>query len=895
MNLQKLKVPLNDIFNPKEKYTFLCGAGISMGAPTNLPSAREIGSCLISLCAPKEEGAKLLCLDTLRYEMIVEEVQKLFDSNLEFLDYFDLNTQPNIIHDFIATAIIEEHYVITTNFDYMIETALKKLLKPQNHSDIVPVITKQDYSTFQDPDKLIHPQSSSIVFFPYGKKKYPLYKIHGSKKNIITGKNTQESMITTISALGKNREQGKTFAIESFKKPATLNLLKDRTLVVMGYSGSDSFDISPMLKEMLFCKKLVWIDHTNCSTYNAYQVLIKISQNSVENSSKIDTLLEEIAMREMFPVFKIEVTTKDFIQNVLFSQIFNTSTQQSSNLTPPIEIPSFSKWIRTIKPFTHISEVKKFLFAGSLNHKLDQLNSAEQSYSSMWELIKNSQNDELKSHFFNNMGMIYIVKGDYEKGLEYFREALQIDIQLGNLKEKATDLNNIGMIFNFWGNNAKALEYYQEALQIDNQLGNLKGKATRLNNIGEICRNQGDYKKGLEYFREALHIDSQLGNLDGKSTRLGLIGMVYYLMSDFEKALEFYGEALQILNQLGVLKEKSVLLNNMGLVYIVWGDYKAALKVFQESLQISNQLEDLSGISANLSNIGMIFFLRGDYKKSMKFYQEALQINTQLGELAKRSKFLNNIGEIYKEQNDYEKALKYYQEAFQVNTQLEDLAGKANELTNIGTIYNLQGDNVKALKYYREALQINTQLGNLKEKATDFNNIGTLYSKQGDNENALKSYQEALQIDNQIGNLIGKSVDFNNIGEIWRKLGDYEKALKFYQEALQIDTQLGNLKGKAMVLNNIGMTFFLRGDYKKALKLYQEALQIDTRLGNLRGEATRLENIAVLYFQKLNDVSNALKCMQRLLIIYTTLGFSQKIQETHKVVEILKAQKNPSN
>ncbi|KKM03763.1 hypothetical protein LCGC14_1771150, partial [marine sediment metagenome] len=41
-----------DLLSYDEKYTFLAGAGISMDAPTKIPSAREIVRTMLELCAP---------------------------------------------------------------------------------------------------------------------------------------------------------------------------------------------------------------------------------------------------------------------------------------------------------------------------------------------------------------------------------------------------------------------------------------------------------------------------------------------------------------------------------------------------------------------------------------------------------------------------------------------------------------------------------------------------------------------------------------------------------------------------------------------------------------------------------------------------------------------------
>ncbi|MFX1277560.1 MAG: hypothetical protein ACFFAT_21285, partial [Promethearchaeota archaeon] len=115
----------------EEKITFLIGAGCSMEAPSNLPSAREFVKELVKTCAPSEEIETILNLESLRYEAIVEIVEKIIDKNLAFLDFLELKTEPNIIHYFLANNILIENHVITTNFDYLIERALMNVI-PEN-------------------------------------------------------------------------------------------------------------------------------------------------------------------------------------------------------------------------------------------------------------------------------------------------------------------------------------------------------------------------------------------------------------------------------------------------------------------------------------------------------------------------------------------------------------------------------------------------------------------------------------------------------------------------------------------------------------------------------------------------------------------------------------------
>ena len=77
---------LEDIFPKDGNYIFLVGAGISMNAPSSLPSAVKIVNNLINLCAPEEEIEDLQKIEDLRYEWLVEAIQEHVDKKLRFLE-----------------------------------------------------------------------------------------------------------------------------------------------------------------------------------------------------------------------------------------------------------------------------------------------------------------------------------------------------------------------------------------------------------------------------------------------------------------------------------------------------------------------------------------------------------------------------------------------------------------------------------------------------------------------------------------------------------------------------------------------------------------------------------------------------------------------------------------
>ncbi|MFX1354885.1 MAG: tetratricopeptide repeat protein, partial [Promethearchaeota archaeon] len=654
---------IKDLITPEAKLTFLVGAGCSIDPPSCLPAGKAMMDAIIDYTCAESEIGKIKKLEDLRFEQLIEIIRDRLDPQLKVIDFYGLCDKPNIQHYFLSEMMKNGQFVFTTNFDFLIEYALQYLGVLKENIKIV--ITKNDFEQAKSPQEL----------FSQGIK--TLYKIHGSTKNIIKEESTRDSLIATIQAFGANKEGENVFQLESFKQPAFVNLTKGRSLVVMGYSGSDDFDIVPTLKVLEQIQDIIWINYVHED--GGKELIYEIQREDINNYKKlpkVDQILVDIKrMNYTKRVLRVDVNTGRMVKELIPTQIkeklepFSLDVRDwlSSNLKSP------NKFIKLFIPYKIYFDFNIYKDAMSILNKI---------------LMISGQNNSLRWNSFalNEMGLIYKAQGNFPEALKRYEEALHIDEQSGNLSGKAANLSNIGMIFRAQGNYPDALKHFNKALQIFEQLGDLSRKAVLLNNIGEINEAQGNYLKALQHYEEALNIDEQLGNLRGKAIRL----------------------------------------NNIGVIYKAQGNYPEAIKSFEEALNIDEQLGNLRGKAIRLNNIGLIYKVQGNYLEALNRYEEALRIDEQLGNLSGKADILNNIGTIYKTQGNYQKALKYYEEALHIDEQLGNMSGKAVDLNNIGIIYKAQGNYQKALKHYEEALYIDEQLGNLSEKATRLNNIGSI-------------------------------------------------------------------------------------------------------------------------------------------------------------------------
>lgn len=250
-----VKMPLSDV-------VFLCGAGISLDSPTSLPTVYRFVESVLTNCG-LEEDKKTKVLNqfsykSYRFESLIDEIRKTCDKELVIADVFKSDSF-NEIHSFLANMIKKGASVITTNFDNCIENALLSKNIELNY----------DNRIVYDGNDLIEERV---------KTNSVLIKIHGSHSFFCS---ESPELVITISALAKTT---KVFALLPKWKRYIKELIFNKTLVVMGYSCSDDFDIVPLLYESK-PNDIIWLNYKNENNMPIRE--INIDNLSVANLSKV--------------------------------------------------------------------------------------------------------------------------------------------------------------------------------------------------------------------------------------------------------------------------------------------------------------------------------------------------------------------------------------------------------------------------------------------------------------------------------------------------------------------------------------------------------------------------------------------------------------------------------
>ncbi|MHA1719639.1 MAG: tetratricopeptide repeat protein [Promethearchaeota archaeon] len=680
------KINLKDIFDTTQNLMFLIGAGVSMNPPSNLPSAKNISKTLLKYLIPSKYIEFVSNHEGLRYEEIIEHVMTDYDKDLRFMEYFNFCRAPNIIHFLIAHSLMNKSCVITTNFDYLIEWALRDSLSETKYSRIQLVITKEDFEKMGNAQEKID-QGSCLVF-----------KIHGSYQNLVTKEITKESLITTTSALASNKKEGEVLGLENYKKRVIEPLIQDKILVVMGYSGNDDFDIGPFLNDVKGIKHLVWIDHNskcvenlNVNTIYNVKKFHKIKdkfkwETLLRNSeiSKVDKVLIEIRAKNEFEIYKVEENTVNLSTSTLFPLLLpdiNISNIPIDNT--PEAIVEFERWINSF--FKKGSELDKYYTVLIMFKQLGEFKKGIEAAETALEILKENPDERKELSILITLGVFYDNINAKKKTIEYNEKAIVLAKKLGEEESLSTIYNNLGVHYHDLTQFDIALSYYEKSIVIDEKYDRLTSVAITKLNMSKIYNGTHDYESALKYSNDAFKIFNKTKNLRAKGECLKIFSAISMNMKDYEKALKYGEDSLKVAKSLGDINQMAELENKLGMIYIKKVNARMALIHFKQSIDLFDKLGEDRAIIDPLYNLGSILMVSKFYKECLTFLARAYELARKWDMLEKTANSAFNITKAAIE-------LGYLEEAWQYAKCAEEDYGKIKDTKHLADTKRIIAD-----------------------------------------------------------------------------------------------------------------------------------------------------------------------------------------------------------
>ena len=413
------------------------------------------------------------------------------------------------------------------------------------------------------------------------------------------------------------------------------------------------------------------------------------------------------------------------------------------------------------------------------------------------------------SHTLNDLGVLYLKKGDVTRALDYLKQAMDVN------PADTSVLFNHALALSRSGRSREALEGYRAlltqqpnhfegqynlaillvkqgdqaagviALEKAVQLANGERKARALYSLGLAQRELGDTHKASATFEAAIRLRPA-----DAATRVALATLAPDTVEGRAHALAQYRKVLEL------SPNYSPALVNMASVLNAQHKRRDAEQALRQAIQFDPQY-----VRAH-TNLGLMLLADKRWQDARSEFDWILQHDSS------RADAYFNLGRVAYGEKDYNKAISEYQKA------LKSAGGRYPEaLLNLGLTYAAQKNFGAALASYQAALKAK------REYPEAWYNIGITYLRQKNNaqnnELAEKAFKSALRL----------RPDYEqawfNLGVIYGDSDRDKEAMEAYRKALSLrpDYYQAQL--------NLAVRHAKLKEYGEAIRLYQTILASD--------------------------------------------------------------------
>ncbi len=221
-------------------------------------------------------------------------------------------------------------------------------------------------------------------------------------------------------------------------------------------------------------------------------------------------------------------------------------------------------------------------------------------------------------------GIVLNRMADYASAEPALQHALNLARENKNVRRMVAPLNLLGDIACIKGQYDKAEVFFKEGLEIAMQLGDRFNQGILLNNLATLFHYSKDYAKEKEALLESLAICEEIGDQDGIAMAYNNLCEVYIVKGEFGQAIEYAEMGLAIGQQIGEEWTIIVSLNNLGEAFLRLKDISKARERLQQAICMAKQIESLDLVARIAVNIGQLKIMEGQSEKAVEWLQAAI-------------------------------------------------------------------------------------------------------------------------------------------------------------------------------------------------------------------------------------------------------------------------------
>ncbi|HWY13309.1 MAG TPA: sensor histidine kinase [Bacteroidia bacterium] len=350
-----------------------------------------------------------------------------------------------------------------------------------------------------------------------------------------------------------------------------------------------------------------------------------------------------------------------------------------------------------------IIKIKKNSFTYSLLCLLITITNTlyAQQIDSLLNLIKTDKKDTNKINHLTGLSEEFRLAGEYDKGLIYAKEGLNLAKTLDYKVGIETSCRMIGKFYVFLGNYSESRKYYLVTLKINQETKNKKGMANSYLNLGAVYFHEGNYPEAVKNNFTALKLFEEIKDKKGIANTYNNLGNIYKKQSNFPEALKCHLASLKLKEEIKDNYGIGTSYINIGTIYNQKNDHSSALQNFFAALKIFEDIKDKEGIATAYNNIGSIYMYEGNYAESLKNYLAALKIREKIEDKEGVASCFIDLGAIYTRLKKTKEAEAYLKRALDISKEIHSIDLIKESYAYMSDLDSVTGNYQAAFKHYK--------------------------------------------------------------------------------------------------------------------------------------------------------------------------------------------------
>ncbi len=176
-----------------------------------------------------------------------------------------------------------------------------------------------------------------------------------------------------------------------------------------------------------------------------------------------------------------------------------------------------------------------------------------------------------------------------KQALEYYKQALHIADELGDIQSKGVTYGNMGRALINLGKIQEALVCLGKRLEIARQLYDPKGEEWALTHLGLIYSDIGDYHQAIQYIEESLAVEIENDDLDGTTYKVFMLGTLYSEIKQWNMAITYYEQFQSVCQTFGFEENLGISFWYKSLAQAALGSLPTAIESARSALHLLKQ------------------------------------------------------------------------------------------------------------------------------------------------------------------------------------------------------------------------------------------------------------------------------------------------------------------